>query len=79
MVNCATETKNGLDELAYKVANRIVDVIDFDAVSAQVHHANVKAMEARHESEQLRREIEDMRRMIEKVMFESEQKLRLVG
>lgn len=74
---CASEVKGGLDELADRVARVLVDRLDFNAVSAQVHHASVKAMESRHEMEQLRREVDELRRMVEVTIRERE--LKLVG
>ncbi len=82
MLACAAEDRGGrgLDDIADRVARVLIDRINFDAVAAQAHYANVKISEARMESEQLRRDVEELRRSVEVMQRESEPgRLKIVG
>lgn len=65
MLGCAAEAKCGaLEEIVRAVVAELSDRLDFDAVSAQAHHAKVKAAEVRMELDDLRREVIEMRKFI---------------
>lgn len=60
----AREGRGALEEITSMVVAELADRLDFDAVSAQAHHAKVKAAEVRMELENLKREVKEMRKFI---------------
>lgn len=65
MLGCAAEDKCGaLEQIVRAVVAELADRLDFDAVSAQAHHANVKLAECRMAVEDLKRDVEAMRKVI---------------